>query len=113
MEKILKAVNSHFKCLFEKKMFVCLSVCLTFFESADARDLGLITLFIFDLRHLSKLGHFLTGMIHFFIFTAKKELTFFFQMAPTTGLYDQYFSSYDFLNLYLFFHIFGKIDIFH
>ena len=36
-------VNSHFKCLFEKKI-VCLSVCLPFFESADARDLGLMTL---------------------------------------------------------------------
>ena len=35
--------NSYFKCL--SKKIVCLSVCLTFFESADARDLGLITLF--------------------------------------------------------------------
>ena len=31
---------------FKKK--VCLSVCLTFFDSADARDLGLMTLFIFS-----------------------------------------------------------------
>ena len=28
-----------------KKNIVCLSVCLPFFESADARDLGLMTLF--------------------------------------------------------------------
>ena len=27
------------------KKIVCLSVCLTFFERADARDLGLMTLF--------------------------------------------------------------------
>ena len=27
------------------KKIVCPSVCLTFFESADARDLGLMTLF--------------------------------------------------------------------
>ena len=44
VEKKLGVVNSHFRCLFEKKN-VCLSVCLTFFESADAGDLGLITLF--------------------------------------------------------------------
>ena len=37
-------MNSHLKCLFEKKI-VCLSVCLTSFESADTRDLGLMTLF--------------------------------------------------------------------
>ena len=43
----LCGVNGYFKCLFEKKN-VCLSVCLTFFESADARDLGLMTLFLFE-----------------------------------------------------------------
>ena len=37
---------------FEKKM-VCLSVCLTFFESADARDLGLMTLFFHYLISLT------------------------------------------------------------
>ena len=31
--------------MFLKKKIVCLSVCLTFFENADARDLGLMTLF--------------------------------------------------------------------
>ena len=46
MEKKLGAVNSCFKCL-EKKT-ICLSVCLTFFESADARDLGLMTLLVLD-----------------------------------------------------------------
>ena len=33
--------------VFLRKKIVCLSVCLTFFESADARDLGLMTLFSF------------------------------------------------------------------
>ena len=37
---------------------------------------GEIGFSIFDLRHIRKLSHFLTGMIHFFIFTAKKELIF-------------------------------------
>ena len=32
---------------FWRKKIVCLSVCLPFFESADARDLGLMTLFFF------------------------------------------------------------------
>ena len=41
VEKKLCGVNGHFKCLFGKKLFVC----LTFFESADARDLGIMTLF--------------------------------------------------------------------
>ena len=45
VEKKLGGVNSCFKCCFEIKLFVCLSACLTFFESADARDLGLMTLF--------------------------------------------------------------------
>ena len=31
-----------------KKKPFCPSVCLTFFESADARDLGLMTLFFFN-----------------------------------------------------------------
>ena len=42
MEKKLGVGNSCLKCLKKKP---CLSVCLTFFESADARDLGLMTLF--------------------------------------------------------------------
>ena len=41
VEKKLCRVNGHFKCLF---------VCLTFFESADARDLGLMTLFFILLQ---------------------------------------------------------------
>ena len=45
MEKKLGVVDSCLKCLFEKKI-VCLSVCVTFFESAGARDLGLMTLFL-------------------------------------------------------------------
>ena len=46
MEKKLGVVNSCIKCFFEeKKSFVSPSVCLTVFESADARDLGLMTLF--------------------------------------------------------------------
>ena len=53
-----------------------------------------------------KLGRFWAGSIHFLIFTAKKELIFLFQMAPTRGLYNDYFSSYDFFNLFLFFRIF-------
>ena len=40
------------------------------------------------------------------ILTVKKELIFFFQMALTRGLCDDYFSSYDFLNLFLCFRIF-------
>ena len=56
--------------------------------------------------HFRKLGHFGPGMILFFIFTAKKELIFLFPMAPTRSLYNDYFSSYDFLNLFLFFCIF-------
>ena len=40
-------INNHFKCFFEKG---CLSVCMTFFESADARDLGLMTLVFFYSR---------------------------------------------------------------
>ena len=32
--------------VFLKKKIVCLSVCLTFFESADAPDLGPMTLFL-------------------------------------------------------------------
>ena len=44
IEKKLCGVNSYFKGLLKK--IVCLSVCLTFFESADARDLGLMTLFV-------------------------------------------------------------------
>ena len=32
------------------KKIVCLSVCLTFFESADARDLGQMTLFFFSFQ---------------------------------------------------------------
>ena len=47
-----------------------------------------------------KLGIFGAGSIHFLIFTAKKELIFFFQMAPTRGLYDDFLLSYDFLNLF-------------
>ena len=44
VEKYLGEVNSYFKCLLQKKS--CLSVYLPdFFESADARDLGLMTLF--------------------------------------------------------------------
>ena len=43
VEKKLCEVISLLECLFEKKI-VCLSVCLMFFESADARDLGLMTL---------------------------------------------------------------------
>ena len=39
--------------VFLKKKNVCLSVCLTFFESADARDLGLMTLF-FEKRNKSE-----------------------------------------------------------
>ena len=43
VEKYLGEVNSYFKCLLQKKG--CLSVCLPdFFESADARDLGRMTL---------------------------------------------------------------------
>ena len=34
------------------KKIVCLSVCLTFFESADACDLGLMTLFLWCLQTL-------------------------------------------------------------
>ena len=64
---------------------------------------GEIRFSIFDLRYLRKLSHFPPGMTHFFIFTAKKELIFFFQMSPTRSLWDQYFSSYDFFNLFLFF----------
>ena len=53
--KKLVVVNS---CLYEKKSFVCLSVCLTVFESADARDLSLMTLFfaVINLRSLSSPG---------------------------------------------------------
>ena len=42
VEKKLCGINGYFKCLFQKN--VCLSVCLTFFERADARGLGLMTL---------------------------------------------------------------------
>ena len=35
------------------KKNVCQSVCLTFFESADVRDLGLMTLFIIIERQVS------------------------------------------------------------
>ena len=38
-----------------------------------------------------------------FVFTAKKEPTFFFQMAHTRGLYNHFFFSYDFLKRFLFF----------
>ena len=47
MEKKRGLVNSCLNCLFEKKK-LCLSVRLTFFESADARDLGLMTLLVLD-----------------------------------------------------------------
>ena len=50
IEKKLCGVNSYFKGLLKK--IVCLSVCLTFFESADARDLGLMTLFFLLLASL-------------------------------------------------------------
>ena len=43
-EKKCGEVNSRSFSVFEKKI-VCLSVCLAFYESADARDLGLMTLF--------------------------------------------------------------------
>ena len=43
-EKKLGGVKSLIKSAFEKNKF-CPSVCLTFFESAEARDLGLMTLF--------------------------------------------------------------------
>ena len=43
-EKKLGGVNRRFLSVFEKEI-VCPSVCLAFFESADARDLGLMTLF--------------------------------------------------------------------
>ena len=56
---------------------------------------------------ISRLGWYI-----FFIFTAKKELFFSFQMAPTRGFYDHYFLSYDFMNLFLFYHIFTKIIFF-
>ena len=45
------------------KKTVCLSVCLTFFESADARDLGLMTLFsatAHSFNSLNVIEHFYT-----------------------------------------------------
>ena len=42
-EKKLGQVNNRFLSVFEKKNS-CPSVCLAFFESADTRDLGLMTL---------------------------------------------------------------------
>ena len=41
-------MNSPFLSVFEKEI-VCPSVCLAFFVSADARDLGLMTLLVTDL----------------------------------------------------------------
>ena len=61
---------------------------------------------------IRKLGHFLPGMIHFLIFTAKKELIFLFQMAPTRSLYDHQFWRYEFLNLLIFFVFFQKFIFF-
>ena len=50
-------------------MFVCLSVCLPFFESADARDLGLMTLFY--RKRVSKWDEsFLLEAIHRLIYRA-------------------------------------------
>ena len=45
------------------KKIVCLSVCLTFFESADARDLGLMTLlsFVFQNYPDPNLHHIVGG----------------------------------------------------
>ena len=50
-EKKLEGVNRRFLSVFEKEI-VCPSVCLAFFESADARDLGLTTLFLISLLYL-------------------------------------------------------------
>ena len=36
--------------VFLRKKNVCLSVCLAFFESADARDLGMMTLFFLSFQ---------------------------------------------------------------
>ena len=43
----------------------------------------------------------------FFRFIPGKELIFFFQMAPTRGLYNDYLLSYDFLNIFFHPAIFG------
>ena len=42
-EKKFRGVKNLLKGAFEQN--ICWSVCLTFFESADARDLGLMTFF--------------------------------------------------------------------
>ena len=74
--------------IFLKKK-VCLSVCLTFFESADARDLGLMTLFVCDgisfrRRHrLTWLGAFVIVVINL------KKDNFFYALTNLLHIYIQ------------------------
>ena len=66
---------------------------------------GEIKFSIFDFGQFW-LSRFWAGMTLFFIFTTeRKELFFFLSMAPARGLYDNYFSSCDFLeSFFMFLH---------
>ena len=61
-EKKLEGVKTLLKSAFEKKL--SLSVCLTFFESAEARDLGLMTLLFYCHVFLCQLS--CTDLLYFF-----------------------------------------------
>ena len=55
-----------------------------------------------DFAPASKSCHFLPGAENFLWFIAKKQLIFFFKMVPRRSLYDELFSNYDFLKLFIF-----------
>ena len=79
-------VNCYLKCLFEKKLFH-LSVRLIFFESADARNSDLMTLFIFSCR-----------VATMFFFSYKYNMYLFFNQFLHTFIHCSIFHLFRFTN---------------
>ena len=73
------------------------------FNGRLVRPVCLFKFWLFaDFGPASKSCHFLPGAENFLWFIAKKQLIFFFKMAPRRSLYDELFSNYDFLKLFIF-----------
>ena len=73
------------------------------FNGRLVRPVCLFKFWLFaDFGPASKSCHFLPGAENFLWFIAKKQLIFFFKMAPRRSLYDELFSRYDFLKLFIF-----------
>ena len=74
--KKLGVVNSVLKCLLNE--VVCLSVCLTFISSADARNFNLMTLFFFSVEKT-----------HFLLYSSRNNL-----ITPTAGTFLSFLAKY-------------------